>query len=107
MRSMVNSSNVFLKLGNTSMAAYYRIGCTVIALSPAPGFQPETLEGKEWAPYLNRLATLRHPDPKLSQKLNIQYESLQVMGSWSKIHIPSDKNIQPRAEFASFVWNGT
>lgn len=89
------------------MAAHHRVECTKIALSSPPGFEPKSLEGKEWASGLQRLPMLRHPDPRLVTKLNIQCESLQIMGSWSKIHIPSDKNIQPRSEFASFVWNGT
>lgn len=88
------------------MAAHLRVEATKIVYSGPPGFLPQSLEDKEWKFGLQRLPTLRHPDPKLSLKLNIQCNSLQVMGSWSKIHISSDKNIQPRSEFASFVWNG-
>ncbi|CAL1701225.1 unnamed protein product [Somion occarium] len=105
-KALVFASNVFLKLGNTSMGAHRRAECTKIVFGSPPGFNIKCLEGMDWKNCLERLPTLRHPDPKLSLNLNIQCKELQAMGSWLKIQIPSDKNIQRRSDFASFVWNG-
>ncbi|KAI0082393.1 hypothetical protein K474DRAFT_1655154 [Panus rudis PR-1116 ss-1] len=100
------ASKVFLELGNTSAAAHRRWQGIKLVRDPPRGIDLSCLFTFN-PPDLNvPLADLRHPDPNIGQKLELRSKSLQLMGSWSKINIPKEKNITARSEFASFVWNG-
>jgi hypothetical protein len=54
---------------------------------------------------VRELTQLRHPDPGLVAKLELQNEELQIRGSWKKVNLKKSGGMTPRMGFASFVWN--
>lgn len=54
---------------------------------------------------LEELTKLRHPDPSLTHKLEIQFPELQVLGSWKKLTLLKKGGMKARLAFSSFIWN--
>ncbi|KAI0075656.1 hypothetical protein K474DRAFT_1646268 [Panus rudis PR-1116 ss-1] len=106
-RGLVQASELFLKLGNTGAAVHrkYMASISIINLPDNDSARKAVLKMNP-TNAMFRLLSTRHPDPRLSAKLEIKNPDLQIRGSWCKIEIPREKVIQPRYGFASFVWNG-
>jgi hypothetical protein len=54
---------------------------------------------------VREITQLRHPDPSLAAKVELQNDSLQIRGSWQKVNLKNSAGMTPRMGFASFVWN--
>ncbi|KAI0317374.1 hypothetical protein OF83DRAFT_1163971 [Amylostereum chailletii] len=96
-------------LGNTGLGAFNstRVGVFSNLLTDiGADLKNDHLQDIVRSKMNGRIFQLRHPDPSLSHKHELQHPALQVRGSWRKVAIPKSKNIQPRQMFASFVWNG-
>lgn len=71
-----------------------------------PGVDKTSLRHLVTNAKVQEITQLRHPDPKLTAKLDIKNHSLQIRGSWEKIGLNKPGGMTPRMGFASFVWKG-
>jgi hypothetical protein len=97
--------DVFLKLGNTGVAAQRNHFASVTATATMPRhFDPSGEIQKLDVEHYLKVMELRHPDPQLAPTFTIQDDALHVRGSWQKIKLA--RGIKSRMGFASFVYNG-
>src|SRR5262245_165737 len=94
------AAEIYYDLGNTGMAVVLMNASFKIATNMPSHLDP-TKSTKEIFDNskLVEFAQLRHPDPKLVPKIEIQDETLQVYGSWNKL---KSGGIPSRMGFASF-----
>ncbi|KAG5638213.1 hypothetical protein H0H81_001214 [Sphagnurus paluster] len=57
-------------------------------------------------PKLDKVVSLRHPDPSVTAKLKVEHPELQVYGSWAKLSIKKSGGMKARLAFTSFIWKG-
>lgn len=104
--SYARASGIYLELGNTSNAVHKTwIGSTSMEEAPT-GVNKSSLKHLITSAKVREITQLRHPDPKLTAKLNLNNDALQIRGSWEKIILEKSGGMTPRMGFASFVWNG-
>ncbi|KAI0314162.1 hypothetical protein OF83DRAFT_1138114 [Amylostereum chailletii] len=104
---LTRASNIFLKLGNTAAAVHrLHIAITLETHGKAAGLDPARLDEPGRMERYAKMAKLRHPEPRLTDTLELQDPNLQILGSWRKLEVKKTKMIAPRQGFASFVWNG-
>ncbi|KDR67045.1 hypothetical protein GALMADRAFT_232263 [Galerina marginata CBS 339.88] len=102
--SLVLASEIFEKLGNTGSAVDRRWNLGVEFMG-ARHMTPEVVALRDLKK-LDRLTSLRHPDPKLTADLKVDHPELQVLGSWKKVYVKKKGPMKPRLAFSSFIWNG-
>jgi hypothetical protein len=73
---------------------------------PLPGIDASSLNHLITNDKVQEITQLRHPDPALAAKLELQDEGLQIRGSWRKVNLKKPGGMTPRMGFAAFVWNG-
>jgi hypothetical protein len=99
------ASDIFYSLGNTGAAAH-RLwsGNASTSNMPASHHTPR-IRPQADQEQLQKLIQLRHPDPSLTASLALKDPTLQVRGSWLKLHIKGQPRALSRFSFASFIWN--
>ncbi|CAL1705913.1 unnamed protein product [Somion occarium] len=105
-RALCLASDNYLSLWNTGTAAQRRHLAYKITQHLPPNVNSITFRGIVSSAAMFLFYQFRHPDPQMTKDLMANEESLQVMGSWSKIEVQRDRNIPPRFGFASFIWKG-
>ncbi|KIM45748.1 hypothetical protein M413DRAFT_442358 [Hebeloma cylindrosporum] len=98
------TSDIFEMLGNTGTATDKRWNIGVESLDEQKHMTPEVQKIRNMGK-LYELVSLRHPDPKLTATLKVEYPELQVLGSWKKVHVRKRGAMKPRLASASFIWN--
>ena len=98
------ASDIFLAQGNTGLAV-----CNTWSASKAIASCPTGVNVSILRPLIPdrkvlEITQLRHPEPQLTANWELKDDSLQIRGSWEKIHL--SKSMPPRMGFASFIWNG-
>lgn len=106
-KALVQMSNIYMELGNTGNAVRMIWTASKNMDGSLPGIDMSSLKSLVGDGKVEELTQLRHPDPQLSAKLEIQDKTLQIRGSWEKINLGQAARMGPRMGFASFVWNGT
>ena len=101
--TLSTASTAFRKLGNTGTALDRRSNMGLEDLGPKH-VTPEIKEIRDMKE-LDELTQLRHPDPSLTHKLEIQFPELQVLGSWKKLTLLKKGGMKARLAFSSFIWN--
>ena len=99
------TSDVFEMLGNTGTATDKRWNIGVETMDEQRHLTPEVTKVRNMGK-VYELLSLRHPDPKLTATLKVEYPELQVLGSWKKLNVRKKGAMKPRLGSASFVWNG-
>ncbi|KAJ7644804.1 hypothetical protein FB45DRAFT_1116634 [Roridomyces roridus] len=99
------AADVFLSLGNTGSAVSRRwVADEMLA------FLSDSLKTSQTRKFESPLgidiARLRHPDPKGSATLKIEYPTLQLQGSWQKLSIRKASMLGPRIRCAVFAFDG-
>jgi hypothetical protein len=94
---------IFRELGNTGSANERRWHSTTLVPDHL-----RTAEMRKIHPNIkfDPVYKLRHPDPKLVATVAVTDPSLQVLGSWLKVHVKKTGGITSRMGFASFVFEG-
>lgn len=92
-----------MTLGNTG-AAVHRKWIANDVMQPLPKEYQALLKKITSMDDVTELTKLRHPDPKLTPKLELQDSELQIRGSWKKVELSKTNSIHARYSFASFVW---
>ncbi|KIJ53308.1 hypothetical protein M422DRAFT_155475 [Sphaerobolus stellatus SS14] len=96
--------NILFKLGNTSAACkQFWIGQTLLQTSP-PDSNKDELTAILRRKVDKELAEIKHPDPDIALTIMPDYDSLQVNGSWKKLHVKTPGGMTPRLGFASWIW---
>lgn len=107
LRTLATMGEMFLRLGNTSSGLLRRWQRHLLVMAVPPGMDGRSLQRMIDQNEMRKLTQLKHPDAKLSPKLEVKNKDLQIMGSWQKVEVPKSGNIQPRMGFCSFVWKST
>lgn len=82
--SYVLEFELFLRLGNSG-AAVHRRSAALFVLSKMDHYDTTTVKKLVNFGKLFEMLKLKHPDPSLVQKTEIQDACLQVRGSWKKV----------------------
>ena len=103
----VLASEAFLRLGNSGAAAHRRSAALSI-VGHMDHYDTTTAKKLVNPSRLFEMLKLRHPDPSLVQKMDIQDACLQVRGSWKKVAWPKSGRLRvgSRLGFSSFTWKG-
>ncbi|KAF9465693.1 hypothetical protein BDZ94DRAFT_1296211 [Collybia nuda] len=105
LRACSISSDIFLSLGNTGAAMQRLWNANSSTLGLPPAHHTPRIRTKKDREKIATLITLRHPDPSLTSSLTLKDPSLQVRGSWLKLHIKNQLRTLSRFSFATFIWN--
>lgn len=105
--SYVLGSELFLRLGNSG-AAVHRRSAALFVLSKMDHYDTTTVDKLVNPGKLFEMLKLKHPDPSLVQKIEIQDACLQVRGSWKKVPWPKSGRLRAgsRLGFSGFIWEG-
>ena len=103
--SYVLASEVFLRLGNSGAAAHRRSSAQSV-IGDMDHYDTTTAKKLVNISRLFEMLKLRHPDPSLVQKIEIEDACLQVRGSWKKVPWPKSGRLRAgsRLGFSSFIW---
>jgi hypothetical protein len=103
--ALKTAAEIFYELGNTGMAVLrMTVGQTLAKVTMPSHLDPtKSVAGIIDDSRAIELMGLRHPDPQLVAKINLQDNSLQVHGSWQKVKLTKSGGIPSRMGFASFV----
>lgn len=101
-RGMSLTADVFLALGNTGSAVYNKWYAKSNSIGAPPHHQTAELEEVTNMRAIAEAMQLRHPDPNLTHRIEIQDPSLQIKGSWKKLKSSEGETV--RSHFAMLIW---
>ncbi|KAJ7164515.1 hypothetical protein C8R46DRAFT_953190 [Mycena filopes] len=101
------ASDIFASLGNSGTAAVRRWEAQITTVSLPEWHQTVELKRLLDLRIMDKLLDFRHPDPKTTINATVTVPSLQIRGSWKRLHVAKPGGVTDgREDFASFIWNG-
>ena len=104
-KAMVNSSNVYMSLGNTSMA-WHELYTIQSQFDNNFVLEKDSLKNSlpSRRQFFDEYPSLRHPEPRWVAEAKVTNPDLQMLGSWEKLQV-AGKGLIPRQGDAVCVWN--
>ncbi|KAI0312653.1 hypothetical protein OF83DRAFT_1176437, partial [Amylostereum chailletii] len=104
--SYASMASYFQGLGNNGSVSHRLFSATQFSGSLGPDAKYDSAVVHGVLKAIQRCAppSCRYPEPTLSATVEVADPSLQILGSWKKLHIKKTPGFVPRENFASFIW---